>query len=130
MAQAATAAQQADPQLIGRWCSAQVTLRRGDGTTTSNKSDASQYMVQTFSKDRVVVEWVRLPQWARWTQSYAIVSPGEVAMKMLEHSSLPTLVGSKSLYRYQARGDVLKLVTEPQQKQEPVVESTWTRCPE
>jgi hypothetical protein len=35
-----------------------VTLRRPDGTTTSSKSNASQYTGQTFSKDRVVVEWV------------------------------------------------------------------------
>lgn len=130
IAQIVNAAQPADPQLIGRWCSAEVTLRKGDGTRTSNKSNASQYMVQTFSKDRVVVEWVRLPQWARWTQSYAIVAPGQVSMKMLEHSSLPTLIGSRSLFHYEARGDNLKLVTEPEQKQEPIVETTWTRCPE
>jgi hypothetical protein len=86
--------------------------------------------VQTFSKDRVVVEWVRLPQMARWMQSYAVVSAGQLSMKMLEHSSLPGLVGSKSTYRYRAQGDVLKLVTEPQQKDEPVVESTWARCPD
>jgi hypothetical protein len=124
----AAAAAPIDSQLIGRWCSAEVTLRRADGTSTSSKSNASQYTVQTFSKDRVVVEWVRLPQWARWTQSYAIVSAGQLSMKMLEHSSLPGLVGSKSAYHYRAQGDVLKLVSEPQQKQEPVVESTWTRC--
>lgn len=122
------AAAQTDGPLVGRWCSTEVTLHRADGTTTSSKSNASQYMVQTFSKDRAVVEWVRLPQWARWTQSYAIVSTGELAMKMLEHSSLPALVGSKSLYHYRMQGDTLKLVTQPQQKQEPVVESTWVRC--
>ena len=54
----AAAATPVDPQLIGRWCSAEVTLRRPDGTTTSSKSNASQYTGQTFSKDRVVVEWV------------------------------------------------------------------------
>jgi len=124
----AAAVPSADPQLIGRWCSAEVTLRRADGTTSSSKSNASQYTVQTFSKDRVVVEWVRQPQWARWTQSYAVVSAGQLSMKMLEHSSLPGLVGSKSTYRYRTQGDVLKLVSEPQQKEEPVVESTWTRC--
>jgi hypothetical protein len=130
LADSACAAPQADPQLLGRWCSAEVTLRKGDGTRTSNKSNASQYMVQTFSRDRVVVEWVRLPQWARWTQSYAIVAPGQVSMKMLEHSSLPTLIGSRSLFHYETRGDNLKLVTEPEQKHEPIVETTWTRCPE
>jgi hypothetical protein len=126
--QVAAAAAPVDPQLIGRWCSVQVTLRRADGATTSSQSNASQYTVQTFSKDRVVVEWVRLPQWARWIQSYAIAAPGQISMKMLEHSSLPGLVGSSSTYRYRAQGDVLKLVSEPQQKQEPIVESVWTRC--
>ena len=128
LAQVVPGATPIDLQLIGRWCSAEVTLRRPDGTTTSSKSNASQYTVQTFSKDRVVVEWVRQPQWARWTQSYTVVSAGQLAMKMLEHSSLPSLVGSKSTYRYRTQGDVLKLISEPQQKEEPVVESTWTRC--
>jgi hypothetical protein len=128
LSQIVAAAQQIDSQLIGRWCSAEVTLHRADGTTTSSKSNASQYTMQTFSKDRVVVEWVRLPQSARWTQSYTIVSPSELSMKMLEHSSLPDLVGSRSVYRYQIRGDVLRLTSEPQQRQEPLVDSTWTRC--
>jgi hypothetical protein len=125
---AIAAAPQTDRQLVGRWCSTEVTVRSADGTTTSNKSNASQYMVQTFSKDRTVVEWVRLPQWARWTQSYAIVAAGELSMTMLEHSSLPGLVGSKSVYRYRMQGDTLKLLTEPREKRDPVVESTWIRC--
>jgi len=127
-ARAIAAAPQMDPQLVGRWCSTAVIVRSADGTTTSSKSNASQYMVQTFSKDRAVIEWVRLPQWARWTQSYAIVAAGELSMRMLEHSSLPALIGSKSLYRYRMQGDTLKLVTEPQQNRDPVVESTWVRC--
>jgi hypothetical protein len=103
-------------------------MHRVDGTAKSTKSGASQYMVQTFTKDRAIVEWARPPQSARWTQSYAIVAPGQLSMKMLEHSSLPSLVGSKSVYRYQIQGNALKLVTQPQEKQEPVVESTWIRC--
>lgn len=125
---AANAAPSVDEQLLGRWCSKAVTVHPANGKTTSNKSDASQYTVQTFTKDRVVVDWARSPQSARWTQSYAIVAPGLLSMKMLEHSSLPSLVGSKSEYRYQVQGKALKLVSEPREKQEPVVESTWVRC--
>ena len=117
-----------DEQLIGRWCSKEVTMRPVNGAATSTKSDASHYMVQTFTKDRVVVEWARLPQSARWTQSYVVVAAGQLSMKMLEHSSLPTLIGSKSAYRYQVQGNDLILATQPEEQQELTVESTWTRC--
>jgi hypothetical protein len=130
IAQAVDAAPLLDEQLIGRWCSKQVTMHRVDGTATSTKSNASQYMIQTFTKDRVVVEWARPPQSARWTQSYAIVAAGQLSMKMLEHSSLPSLVGGKSAYRYQVQGNALKLTSQPQEKQEPSVESNWIRCEE
>ena len=121
------AAPSVDEQLVGRWCSKQVIMHERNGKVTSTRSSASQYMVQTFSKDRVVVEWARPPQSARWTQSYAIVAPGQIATKMLEHSSLPSLVGRKLNYRYDARGGVLRLVSQPSESKEPVVESTWVR---
>jgi hypothetical protein len=120
----------ADEQLLGRWCSRQVTMHPASGKTTTRKSSASQYMVQTFAKDRVVVEWARPPQSARWTQSYAVTAPGQLSMKMLEHSSLPVLIGSKSAYRYEIQGNALKLSTQPEEKQDLVVESIWIRCDE
>lgn len=126
IAQGVCAAPMPDEQLMGRWCSKQVTMHLADGTATSTKSNASQYVVQTFTKDRVLVEWARPPQSARWTQSYAILAAGQLSMKMLEHSSLPALVGSRSAYRYQVKGNVLDLVTQLPEK--PIVESTWVRC--
>jgi hypothetical protein len=128
LAPSVIAAPSVDEQLVGRWCSKKVIMHEGNGKVTSTKSSASQYMVQTFSKDRVVVEWARPPQSALWTQSYAIVAPGQIATKMLEHSSLPSLVGSKVNYRYEARGSMLKLISQPTESKEPVVESTWVRC--
>jgi len=68
--------------------------------------------------------------------SYVAVAPGEIAVKMLEHSSLPSLVGSSSVVRYEVQGQTLKLTAFPQQmKPRPasthrMIESTWVRCPQ
>jgi len=131
----ASSAAEGDPRLIGRWCSKEITLYLADGTSSTSLSNDSQYTAQTFSDHRVFVDWVRLPQLARWTQSYAVVAPGQIAVKTLEHSSIPSLIGTIAVVRYEIQDATLKLTSYPQElKPEPMsshrkVESTWVRCP-
>ena len=130
------AAESGDLQLIGRWCAKEVTLHLADGTLNREPSNESQYIVETFTADRINAEWVRQSQSERWIESYVAVAPGEIAVKMLEHSSLPSLVGSSSVVRYEVQGQTLKLTAFPQQmKPRPasthrMIESTWVRCPQ
>lgn len=131
----ASSAAEGDSRLAGRWCSKQITLYFADGTSTTSTSSDSEYTAQTFSQGRVIVDWVRRPQSARWTQSYAVVAPGQIAVKMLEHSTIPSLIGTTAIVRYEIQDEALKLTSYPQElKPEAIsshrkIESTWVRCP-
>lgn len=130
----AFSASEGDPRLIGRWCSKEVTLYLADGTSTTGISDESQHTKQTFSADRVFVEWVHRAQSAHWIQSYELVAPGRIAVKTLEHSSFPPLVGTNGVVQYEIEGQTLRLISYPQElKPEPLsthrkIESVWARC--